>query len=204
MSIASRSHTLVLVIVAGALGFACKSKQPAAPPSTVDSTKLVIEKAAWTAADGRATLDVTKVVAGLVKDNALVVDATTQVLGDPSAFMLKELRVEWSKGGVVARKFVPEGKTLTISADERPVPIRVVVRKAVYGNLASNKIVDVTQKVDGFLKDNILALTPSNDLFGDPAAGQMKQLRVDYTLDGAAKSKTGNENEVLTISPTSP
>jgi hypothetical protein len=37
-------------------------------------------------------------------------------------------------------------------------------------------------------------------LFGDPAAGQPKQLRVDYTFDVVARSKAANENESLIIS----
>lgn len=192
----------VLVLATSLASPACKGKHPAA--AEPDMAPLKIVKASWSGADGRATLDVTNVVAGLVKDNALSVEASPQVLGDPSPFMVKELRVEWSKGGVVARRVVKEGQTLKVAPGERPVPIRVVVRKAEYGDLGAGNTVDVTQKVDELLVDNVLSLVPSDALFGDPAAGQQKQLRVDYTLDGVAKSKTGREGETLTISPASP
>ena len=38
---------------------------------------------------------------------------------------------------------------------------------------------------------------------GDPAGGKVKQLRVDYTLDGQAHHQTVNENETLTFAASS-
>jgi hypothetical protein len=198
-----RKQCLVLSLLGAVLSMGCRAKQPQVPP--IDPNKLVIEKATWSGADGRTTLDVTKVVAGLVHDNALTLSVTAQVLGEPAAFMIKELRLHWSKGGVVGRKVAVEGKTLTIAADEKPVPTRIVVRSAVYGRLEHGETVDVTWKVDSLLNDkNVLSFTPTDLLFGDPAAGLPKQLRVDYTLDGVAKSKIGNEGLPFTLSAANP
>ena len=47
-----------------------------------------------------------------------------------------------------------------------------------------------------------LSVAASNDNFGDPAVNIDKKLRVDYTFDGAAKSKTVAEGQTLTISNT--
>ncbi|MGD0839383.1 MAG: hypothetical protein ABSB49_22335 [Polyangia bacterium] len=197
-AVGRRSHNVGLALLAMAL-LGCKSSRIAPP-----SHQLVIEKATWRAADGRASLDVTKILAGLVKNDGLSIAATTGILGDPAPFMLKELRLEWSRSGVVGRKLVPEGGTLTIGADEKPVPVRLLVRKAVYGNITAGQIVDVTQKVDGLLSDNVLSFVPTDDLFGDPAVGQLKEVDIDYTFDGVPKSRTGRQNELLTISPAAP
>lgn len=190
----------VLLTIAGTLAPGCKSKSPAKP---VDS-KLVIVKAVWGDMFDEHTADVTKIVAGLVTDNALQVEARSRVLGDPADFQVKHLRVEWSKGGLVAKKHAMENETLTIAPGEQPVPIRLIISKAIYGNFASGKTRDVTMNVSDLVKDNTLSMTPNNALFGDPAKGQAKQLRVDYTFDGAAKSKITDETHPLTISATDP
>lgn len=198
MNLAHRTlaSAAVLLTIAGTLAPGCKSKSV---PKPVDHP-LVIVKAVWGDMFDEHTVDVTKIVAGLVKDNALRLEAKSKLLGDPADFKLKHLRVEWSKGGVVAKKHAMENETLTIAAGEQPVPIRLVIRKAIYGNLASQKTRDVTSNVADFVKDNTLSITPINALFGDPAKGQAKQLSVDYTFDGVAKSKIADETHPLTIS----
>jgi hypothetical protein len=191
--------TVVLLTIAGT--FSCKGKN-APSLSPAEANKLVIVKAVWGDMGNEHMVDVTPVVAGLVKNNALEVRATARVLGDPADFKLKHLRVEWSKGGIVAKKYARENETLTIAADEKPVPIRLVVRKASYGNVAGGETKDVTMNVGDLVKDNTLSITPTNGLFGDPTKGQAKQLKVDYTFDGVAKSKTVDEGQPLTISAT--
>jgi hypothetical protein len=190
-----RIATLLLTI-SSSFTLACKSK-PAPPP---EPAKLVIIKATWGATDDSASADVTNRVTELVKDNALEVQAISQVFGDPAAFKMKELRVEYTKGGVFAKKRASENDTLRIPVDEKPVPIRLVIRKALYGNLESEMTADVTKRVGDLVVDNALTVTPTNGLFGDPAPFKAKELRVDYTFDGVEKSKRAVENMPLTIS----
>ena len=80
-----------------------------------------------------------------------------------------------------------------------PSAARLVIVKAVYGNLPDGPSTDVTAKVADMVKDNTLTVDASNDLFGDPADGAMKRLRVDYTLDGVSASKTVAEDQTLTL-----
>jgi hypothetical protein len=190
--------TIVLLTMAGAFAPGCKAKK------AVDDNKLVIVKAAWGDLRNEQTADVTPIVAGMVKDNALSVEASAGVLGEPANLKVKHLRVEWSKGGVVAKRRVMERETLTIRADEKPMPTRLVVRKAIYGNVATGKTADVTKIVAEMVSDNTLSVTPSNGLFGDPASFQTKHLHLDYTLDGVAKSKVAGENEQLRLPETAP
>jgi hypothetical protein len=191
--------TAIFLALTAAVTPACKGRKAAELPSA-DANKLIVVKALWGDLLDDQTSDVTKIVAGMVKDNALRVNAVAQVLGDPAKVKLKQLRVDWSRGGVPGRKRVLEGETLTIGADEKPVPVRLVVRKAVYGNFTSGKTTDVTKQVADMVKDNALGVTPTNALFGDPAQGQTKELRLDYTFDGVAKSKSTAERQPLIIS----
>jgi len=196
MRLAHRSLGVTIVILALAVGIApgCKSK---GSPPVVD--KLVVVKAVWGARAGEQKVDVTQTVAGMVKGNALTLVASVEALGEPASGKSKELRIEWSRGGNSASRRILEGDTLTIRADEKPAPNRLVVRRAVYGNFSAGKTVDITAKIADMASNNTLSVTPGNHLVEDPAPTLIKQLRVDYTFDGVEKSKTGNETEPLTI-----
>jgi hypothetical protein len=190
--------TVVMLFFAAALVPGCKPKKPQLSPE--EANKLVIVKAVWGDAEDKQTADITALLTGMIKDNALEVPVTSRALGDPAAFQLKQLRVEWSKAGIVAKKFLKENETLVIRADEKPVPIRLVLVKASYGNFESGKTADVTKQLVDMVKDNTLSVSAGVALFGDPAILEQKQLRIDYTFDGVAKSKTVGENETLTLS----
>lgn len=75
---------------------------------------------------------------------------------------------------------------------------RLVIRNAVYGDLANNAVVNVTQKVADWVEDS-LAVEATADNFGDPAEGIEKQLRVDYACDGVEKTTTIDEGQLLKI-----
>jgi hypothetical protein len=79
---------------------------------------------------------------------------------------------------------------------------KLVIVKAVYGDLPDGAKTDVTDKVKDMVKDGVLSVDATNDNFGDPAEGIVKKLKVDYTFDGKEKSKTVEENETLTVSNT--
>ena len=69
---------------------------------------------------------------------------------------------------------------------------KLEIRKAVYGDLSKpdGGKVDVTAKLAERVKDGQLEVAADNNLAGDPAVNVVKQLRVDYVLDGVAKSIT--------------
>ena len=176
----------------------CSGKKSPGATAIADN-KLVIAKATWSDVRDEKTADVTKIIEGLVKDNALTVVPSDRILGDPASFKVKHLRVEWSKGGVMDHKHAMEGETLTIGANEKPVPVRLVITKATYGGVGSGKTIDVTKHVAERIVNNKVSLIPGNAIFGDPSPGQAKQLHVDYTFDGAAKNKIVDEFQPLNI-----
>ncbi|MDB5330293.1 MAG: hypothetical protein JWP03_1444 [Phycisphaerales bacterium] len=165
------------------------------PAAAADASipKLVIVKAEFGDLANGKTVDVTAKVAAMVKNASLTVEASTANLGNPAPGA-KKLKVSYTIDGIYRSKTVDEGETLDISA-------RLFIRKAVYGDLTpKGQTADVTEQVADLVKGNALAVTASNDLFGDPADGVVKRLRVDYTFDGVNKSKSVGENEKLTIS----
>lgn len=76
----------------------------------------------------------------------------------------------------------------------------VSIEKAVYGVLPDGPQEDVTDTIAHQVvnqgRDTIYA---DNDLGGDPAPGEPKQLRVDYTVDGVPGSRTIDEGESMSI-----
>ena len=145
------------------------------------------------------TSDVTAVVREHVRDDALSVNATARLLGDPAQGRVKQLRVVYQKGGAVAKKIVKEGEILTVGYEKASSP-RLIVTKAVYGHFPSGRTVDVTLRLSDMVENDRLSLNDYNALVEDPAYGQSKELRVEYSVDGRAQSKTVAERAPLDLS----
>lgn len=80
-----------------------------------------------------------------------------------------------------------------------PASGNIVIVKAVYGDLPAGASADVTAKVAELVKAGAMSIEASNGNFGDPANGIGKSLRVDYTVNGVAVSKTVRESEDLAL-----
>lgn len=152
--------------------------------------KLVIVKAIYGDPESDTAIDVTNKVTAMVADNSLSVVAGPE-LGNPIG-AVKKLKVSYTIDGLYRSKTVASGETLDIST-------RLIIRKAVYGKLPGGPTEDVTDQLADMIRKNSLSVKASNDLFGDPARNVVKQLQVDYTLDGVNYSKTVSENQTLTI-----
>lgn len=97
-----------------------------------------------------------------------------------------------------------EGVLGALCAREKsPVSGNIVIEKAEYGDLPGGPSADVTAKVAAMVKDGALAVEATNGNFGDPARGVAKKLRVDYSVNGAAASKTVAEGESLAFTAVS-
>lgn len=158
--------------------------------------KLVVTKAFYGDLPDGPKTDVTEKVAGMVKDDQLTVEATNDNFGDPVEGTFKKLKVEYTVDGVAHHKTVEENQSLTISGK----PPKLVIRKAVYGDLPDGAKTDVTAKVAEKVDGDSLTVEATNDNFGDPAEGIVKRLKVNYTFDGKEHAKIVDENETLTIS----
>jgi hypothetical protein len=74
-----------------------------------------------------------------------------------------------------------------------------VIQKAVWGALPKGPLADVTKKVAELVKAGAASVDASNENFGDPANGKVKQLRVDYVINGVPGSATVHEGEAVAM-----
>lgn len=84
----------------------------------------------------------------------------------------------------------------------QPVAGNVVIQKAYYGDLPDGRSADVTEKIAGMVKGGASSVQASNRVFGDPAGGRVKKLRVEYTVNGHPVTRTVGENETMTFGVT--
>jgi hypothetical protein len=81
-----------------------------------------------------------------------------------------------------------------------PPPADLQIQKAVYGSPEGDRAADVTAKVTAMVQKGALHVEAVTQSFGeDPAPMIVKQLRVDYTLNGQAGSKTVPEGGSVDI-----
>jgi hypothetical protein len=76
---------------------------------------------------------------------------------------------------------------------------KLIIVKAVYGDLPGGAQADVTEKVAAAVSDNMLLIDACAANFGDPAPGRVKKFSVDYTVRGVRHSRTVSENGMLVI-----
>ncbi|MBI5091897.1 MAG: hypothetical protein HZB26_05560, partial [Candidatus Hydrogenedentes bacterium] len=81
---------------------------------------------------------------------------------------------------------------------QKQMPGAIVIQKAVYGDLTPGApTADVLAQVSRMVSAGAPSIEATNANFGEPAPGVVKQLRVDYTENGAPISKTVKEGETL-------
>jgi hypothetical protein len=175
--------------------------------STRHLPKLEIRRALYGAFSlGKSGLvDVTGKVVDQVKDGRVRVAASNELGGDPAVNVVKEMRVEYVCGGKTNLVSVNEKQVLELPAKGETGPVEIL--RAVYGHfheslkgLPSIKAVDVTEKLASRIQDQMLSARADNELAGgDPAFMVPKELRVDYSIDGAAQQVTVQENQELRL-----
>jgi hypothetical protein len=75
---------------------------------------------------------------------------------------------------------------------------KLEIKQAVYGPEGGGSSADVTAKLVALVKRGQKSTVVGNDVMGgDPAFGQVKQLHVDFTLDGKPGAATVDEGETL-------
>ena len=64
---------------------------------------------------------------------------------------------------------------------------------------SSGQTVDVTDKLRALIQNGALSVKSGNDIAGDPAFNTVKTLRVEYTLDGVAKTQNIPEDQTVNL-----
>ena len=168
------------------------------------SARLVVVNAVYgNLSDPAAATNVTKMVAAMVNDDTLDFHPNNDIFGsDPAPNIPKQFQVDYTLDGVAGTRTAYEGARLKISANN-PAPAkksRLVIVKAVYGDLPNGQASDVTADLADMVENDGLEVTVGNNTLGDPAWGKSKKLRVDYKFDGWKKSITVQEGKTLKIS----
>ena len=101
-------------------------------------------------------------------------------------------------GDIVSGILMIGNPFLTLKPVNREAKSQLVIKNAVYGDLANKAVVNVTQKVSDWIED-ALPVHATAENFGDPANGIEKQLKVDYTFGGVDKTVTIEEGQILEI-----
>ena len=173
------------------------TESQAPPAKTPTAAALTITSAVYGDLESKKTKDVTELLVPRVKDGGLRFEVNNDVLGDPAEGSAKTLHVKFILNGTAHDVKTEEGDTVLI-----PVPKlkgKLVITKAVYGDLLNDEVYDVTKLVQRMVKDNSLEVDVNNDWFGDPASGTMKRMRVEYKIGDVTLTKTRWEESKLKI-----
>ncbi len=171
-------------------------------PAPVQPDELVIESAVYGVLvhETPGCADITERVKTALRDGAKEIPATNDFAGgDPAPNVVKELRVEFTVNG--------ERRSLTVSENERlRLPEGAVVVRARYGLVTDEEDapkgqVEVTRQLQALVKDGRLRVRAGNEIAGDPANMVVKQLRVDYRLNGVRRTITVGEGQELRLPP---
>jgi hypothetical protein len=96
-----------------------------------------------------------------------------------------------------AEHIIPAGSDTAIKSSRAP---QLKIQRAVYAATDGTSEMDVTAKLSDLAQQGQLTVDASNGTLGrDPAANHVKELRVDYTLDGKPGHTVVPENETLTL-----
>ncbi|MCC7493831.1 MAG: DUF3395 domain-containing protein [Fimbriimonadaceae bacterium] len=149
--------------------------------------------------------DVTQQVAAAVKNDRLELAASNALAGDPAPNVVKQMRVRYRYGGQERVLTVDENQTARLPEADQPGGGKLEIVKALYGLLPETDdppvagTVDVTRQLQERVREGALTVRADNSLAGDPANLVVKQLLVEYTLDGVAHRRMVQENDLLSI-----
>ncbi len=141
-------------------------------------------------------IDVTASVKSIVADGERHISAGNDLAGDdPAPGIIKQLRVEFVHDGRHQNVETNEGKAIGLPADSEVV-------KALYGCWPGvvHPPRDVTADLKALVAGGTHEIRADNGLTGDdPAPNAVKQLRVDYRLNGRRQTVEVTENKMLEL-----
>jgi HEAT repeat protein len=87
----------------------------------------------------------------------------------------------------------------TCTREAIPSAGKVTIRNAVYRGIDGERSADVTKKVAEMVKAGSLSIEASNSNFGDAAPSVVKELQVEFSVNGVTQTKTVREGETMTL-----
>lgn len=160
--------------------------------------KIEITSATYGVLPGGPSTDVKDLIARRIKEGQVRIEIANGLFGDPAPQQGKKLNVDYKVDGVEHSVTLPEGDLLLIPEPVLKGELQII--KAEYGDLDTGTVYDVTDDLKSRLKDGVVEVDVNNDLFGDPASGTFKQLRVVYKIGDVELVKRTYEGGTLKIS----
>ena len=148
---------------------------------------------------------ITKVAGALLKatkdNDESVRTASIRMLGDLAGAVefgvLVELLLDAKSSAEI--RAAERALSTTCMREAKPSAGKVTIRKAVYRGIDGERSADVTKKVAEIVKAGSLSIEASNSNFGDAAPGIVKELRVEFAVNGVTQIKTVREGETMTL-----
>jgi hypothetical protein len=174
-------------------------------PKVVNDLKIIKAEYGYFADGGiEKCTNVTSFVRSELAEGNLTIHASNDRFGgDPAIGVIKQLRIDYKKGGVKKRVETNEGQSIAL-------PEGAEIMDAYYGVVSNvpekepeRKTVDVTDKMKQLVKDGILETTVNNQLNDgkDPASMFSKEVRVEYAVNGTRGWIKAVENRILLLPP---
>ncbi|MBK1881798.1 family 78 glycoside hydrolase catalytic domain [Luteolibacter pohnpeiensis] len=154
-------------------------------PTSSEDQQRVIVSATYGAVTGTGSYNVTAQLQELAAEGNYALPVTNDTFGgDPAYNSLKQLRVVYTINGQTLVKTFAED-TLIIFPADLPGILEPEITSARYESVAGTGFNDVTAKLAALDQGEPYSVVVNNTNFGpDPAYNQVKQLRVNYTLNG--------------------
>jgi alpha-L-rhamnosidase len=148
--------------------------------------------------DQTAWADVAPAIRRKLADNAASISVDNALVDkDPIHGVKKELRLDYTVDGQARSLRVPEKQAVLVTAPGGTLG-KLAIVSARYG--AKDKWIDATPKVRAAVRDGQLRIVATNEAFGDPIYGTVKNLEVTYRFgDGPEQTKTVAENATLSL-----
>jgi len=159
-------------------------------------TPPVIVAAYYEAVSGSTgSLNLTAQLTALALEGNYALAVTNATFGsDPAYGFVKQLRIQYQRGGQTATKTFAENATIVFPGD-LPLLISPVIQSARFESVSGTGYRDVTAKLISLAQAGAFSSVVNNTNFGpDPAVNQVKRLRVNYTLNGIAGVSLTAEN----------
>jgi hypothetical protein len=147
---------------------------------------------------GNRVMDVTNRLNSQIRNGQLNIQVTNANMGgDPAPGQSKTLRVQYSYNGRQSEAVVNEGDNLNLP-DGYTGYSGFQIFRGEYG--VGNRVMDVTNRLNSEIRGGHLNIQVTNaNMGGDPAPGQSKTLRVQYSYNGRQNEAVVNEGDNLNL-----
>ncbi len=127
--------------------------------------------------------------------------ASIRMLGDLGGEVEFGVLIDLLLGANSSAEIRAAERALSAACMREAVPSagEVTILKAVYRGIDGKRSADVTKKVAEMVESGTLSIEASNANLGDAAPGVVKELQVEFAVNGVTQSKTVREGETITL-----